>query len=65
MAIFHALCGEFDQAANWPRRAIEDLFPRLVATFGPFLRSSRRWPALARIMNLPELPLRGGSESSE
>ena len=54
MAIFHALCGEFDQAAEWVERAIEDRYPRLVATFRPLLRSSRRWPALARMMNLPE-----------
>jgi hypothetical protein len=54
MAIFHALCGEFDQAAEWVERAIEDRYPRLVATFEPLLRSSHRWPALARMMNLPE-----------
>jgi len=65
MAIFHALCDEFDQAAEWVERAIEDRYPRLVATFGPLLRSSRRWPALARMMNLPEPPLRGRTERSE
>ena len=54
MAIFHALCGEFDQAAEWVERAIEDRYPRLVAIFEPLLRSSRRWPSLARMMNLPE-----------
>jgi serine/threonine-protein kinase len=65
MAIFHALCGEVDQAADWFERAIEDRYPRLVSILGPFLRSSRRWPALARMMNLPESPLRLGSKRSE
>jgi eukaryotic-like serine/threonine-protein kinase len=60
MAIFHALCGEFDQAAEWVERAIEDRYPRLVAILGPLLRSSPRWPALARLMNLPEQPMRAG-----
>ena len=59
MAMFYALCGQVDQAAEWVERAIDDRFPRLVAIFGPLLRSSRRWPAIARMMNLPELPLRG------
>ena len=53
MAMFHALCGELDQAADWVERAIEARYPRLVSIFGPFMRSSPRWPALARIMNLP------------
>ncbi|HEY8171860.1 MAG TPA: winged helix-turn-helix domain-containing protein [Dehalococcoidia bacterium] len=60
MAMFHALCGELEQAAEWVERAIEDGYPRLVAIFRPLLGSSRRWPALARMMNLPEPP-RGGS----
>jgi serine/threonine-protein kinase len=54
MAMFHALCGELDQGAAWVERAIEDRYPRLVSLFGPLLRSSRRWPALVRMMNLPE-----------
>jgi serine/threonine-protein kinase len=64
MAIFHALCGELDQAADWAERAIEARYPRLVAILGPLLRSSPRWPALARMMNLPESPSRG-SERGE
>src|SRR5262249_39573930 len=58
MAMFHALCGEFGQAAEWVEGAIDDRDPRLVAIFGPLLRSSGTWSALARMMNLPELPLR-------
>jgi serine/threonine-protein kinase len=65
MALYHALCGELDQAAPWVERAIEDRYPRLVATFRPLLRSSPRWPALARMMNLPDPPLRGGGERGE
>jgi serine/threonine protein kinase/tetratricopeptide (TPR) repeat protein len=65
MAIFHALCSEFDQAADWAERAIKDRYPRLVPILGPLLRSSSRWPALARMMNLPEPPLRGRSERGE
>ena len=59
MAMFHALCGEFDQAAGWFERAIEERYPRLVAILGPLLRSTPRWPALARMMNLPEPTSRG------
>jgi serine/threonine-protein kinase len=65
MAMFHALCGELDQAADWTERAIEDRYPRLVPILGPFLRSSPRWPALARMMNLPESSSRGGSEGGQ
>ena len=53
MAVFHAMCGEFDRAAEWVERAIEARYPLLVSTLGPLLRSDSRWPALARMMNLP------------
>ena len=62
MAIFHALCGEFDEAAEWTERAIDERYPRLVPILGPLLRSSPVWPALARKMNLPGSSWRGGSE---
>jgi Tfp pilus assembly protein PilF len=61
MAMFHAMCGEFDRAAEWTERAIEARYPLLIATLGPLLRSTPRWPALARLMNLPEQPLHSGS----
>ena len=53
LAVFHALCGEFDRAADWAEHAIEERYPRLVPILGPLLRSSPRWPALAKLMNLP------------
>jgi serine/threonine-protein kinase len=53
LAMFHGICGEFDQAAAWAERAIEERYPRIVGLLGPLLRSTRRWPALARKMNLP------------
>jgi serine/threonine-protein kinase len=62
MAMFHALRGELDQATEWVERAIEDRYPRVVPVFAPFLMSSPKWPALARMMNLPEASLPGGSE---
>ena len=53
LAVFHALCGNLDRAAEWAQRAIEERYPPLVAILGPLLRSSPRWPALATLMNLP------------
>jgi len=53
LAVFHALCGEFDQAAEWTEQAIEERFPPLVAILGPLLRPTPQWPALAKRMNLP------------
>lgn len=58
MAVFHAMCGEFDRAAEWAERAIEARYPLIVAILGPLLGSSSRWPVLARLMNLPQQPLR-------
>jgi hypothetical protein len=53
LALFHALCGEFDQAARWAEKAIEERYPLFVAILGPFLRPSPQWPALAKLINLP------------
>jgi TolB-like protein/Tfp pilus assembly protein PilF len=53
LAVFHAMCGEFDRAAEWAGQAIEERYPLLVRILGPLLRSSPRWPALAKLMNLP------------
>ncbi len=53
LAVFHAMCGEFDQAAEWAERAIEERYPLFVRMLGPLLRSSPRWTALAKLMNLP------------
>jgi serine/threonine-protein kinase len=53
LALFHAVCGKFDRAAEWAERAIDERYPALVALLAPFLRSSPQWPALATLMNLP------------
>jgi len=54
LVIFHALCGDLDRAAKWAELAIEQRDMPFVQNLGPLLRSSPRWPALAKMMNLPE-----------
>jgi hypothetical protein len=51
--MFHALRGEFDQAAEWAERAIEERHPNLVTMLAPLLRPSPQWSASAKLMNLP------------
>jgi len=48
------LCGEIDKAAEWLEKVIEqrNLLAAIVASM--YFRSTARWPALARILNLPE-----------
>jgi len=51
LAVFHFLCGEIDQAADWLEKSLAERDP-----YGPilspwFLRSSERWPAVAKMMN--------------
>jgi hypothetical protein len=53
LTLFHALCGRFDLAAEWATQAIEERYPPLVAILGPLLRGTPKWPALAKLMNLP------------
>jgi serine/threonine-protein kinase len=53
LAVFHALCGDLDQAADWAEHAIHERYPRLVPILAPLLRCSRRWAGLAHQMNLP------------
>jgi hypothetical protein len=53
MAVFHAMRGKFDRAAEWAARAIDLQYPLLVALLRPLLGSTPVWPALARKMNLP------------
>ena len=56
-AVFHRLTGNVDGVADCVERAINE---RQFAVFffltshGQMLRSSARWPALAKMMNLPE-----------
>jgi serine/threonine-protein kinase len=58
LAVFHLLCGDVDQGADWAEKAIEQRDPLMIfflrLTFAKALRSSARWPALARMMNLVE-----------
>jgi len=53
MAVFHAPSGEFDRAAEWAEQAIAERYPEFVKVLGPLLRPTPRWPALAKLMNLP------------
>jgi tetratricopeptide (TPR) repeat protein len=53
LAIFHAMRGDADRAAEWAARGIIQRFLPLVYMLAPLLRSQRQWPALARLMNLP------------
>ena len=56
-AVFHLLTGDIDGVADCVERAINE---RQFAVFfflaahGQVLRSSARWPALARMLNLPD-----------
>ena len=56
--IFHLLCGDIEAAANWAEKAIEQrhllILFYLCAPLAKPLRTSRRWPALASMVNLPE-----------
>jgi serine/threonine-protein kinase len=57
-ALYHALCGDIEAAADWYERAIEERDPfALVFANTPLIgkfRQSPRWPGLAKMMNLPE-----------
>ena len=64
LAIFHAMKGDPEQAAEWAARGIEQRFLPLVYMVAPLLKSHRQWPALARLMNLPTSGLRSGAIAS-
>jgi TolB-like protein/Tfp pilus assembly protein PilF len=55
---YHLLCSEIDEAADWAEKAIEEREARILLSLlmspAKELRSSSRWPALAKMMNLPE-----------
>jgi len=53
LAIFHAMRGDAEQAAEWAARGIAQRFQPFVYMVAPLLRSQRQWPALARLLNLP------------
>jgi TolB-like protein/Tfp pilus assembly protein PilF/predicted Ser/Thr protein kinase len=55
---FHLLIGNVGEAADWLEKAIVERNPGLVyyarSPMAKALRESPRWPALAKLMNLPE-----------
>ena len=57
-AVYHLICGEIDTAADWVEKAIGErdhsmqYYLRFV--IGRRLRSSPRWPKIARMSNIPE-----------
>ena len=53
LAVFHALCGEIDQAAQWAERAIEQRYMPFVHNLSPFFRATSSWPRLSKLMHLP------------
>jgi serine/threonine-protein kinase len=53
LAIFHAMTGNAEQAAEWAARGIAQRFLPLVYMLAPLLRPQPQWPALARLLNLP------------
>ena len=58
LAIFHLLCGDVEKAAEWTEKALDQRHNMvamllLAPPWKPLLRTSARWPKLARIMNLP------------
>jgi TolB-like protein/Tfp pilus assembly protein PilF/predicted Ser/Thr protein kinase len=53
LAIFHAMTGNAEQAAEWVARGIAQRFLPLVYMLAPLLRPQPQWPALARLLNLP------------
>jgi serine/threonine-protein kinase len=52
-AAYHLARLETEQSADWIEKAIEQRDQR-VAVLLPYMRTSPRWPALAKMMNLPE-----------
>jgi hypothetical protein len=56
MIWYHLVCGHIDAAIDWYERAIEQrqpmAVPLAVAGYMKAIRSSPRWPKLAKMMNL-------------
>ena len=56
-AMYHFLLGDLDATADWTAKAIDQRHPAVfffLHVTASALRSSPRWPALAKMMNLPE-----------
>jgi len=54
LCLYYWILGEIDQAADWAVKAMEQRSPPISFLASIFFRSSLRWPALARLMSLPE-----------
>jgi tetratricopeptide (TPR) repeat protein len=57
LAMYHAIRGEFDVAAEYYAKGIEQRDPGAPPgryMLGPAFRSSAHWPRLAKMMNLPQ-----------
>jgi len=57
LAIYHAIRGELDLAAEWYAKGIEQRDPRALPTryiLGPQFHYSAHWPRLAKMMKLPQ-----------
>jgi eukaryotic-like serine/threonine-protein kinase len=56
--LFHLMNGDIDQAADWMEKAIgqrqPSIVPYLQSPVARPLRESQRWPALAKMLHLPE-----------
>ncbi|HEY6344181.1 MAG TPA: tetratricopeptide repeat protein [Bryobacteraceae bacterium] len=57
-AFFHLYKGEVENAVGWLEKTIDQRYPQAIVLprlgVGENLRSSPRWPVLAKRMNLPE-----------
>jgi TolB-like protein len=56
LAAYYVMCGEVDKAADYWNKSIEQRHPFDLTDFyvRSFLKTSRQWPTLAKLMNLPE-----------
>lgn len=56
-ALFHLICGDIDQGADWVEKAIEQRDSSMRFYLGfvicKKLRASHRWPKIAKMVNLP------------
>ena len=57
LATFHLLCSDIDSAVDWVEKTIEQRDPSVLIwlrqPYAQPLRSSRHWPKLTKLMNLP------------
>ena len=52
LAVFHLLSGEIERSVDWTLKAVDQRDPGVMIAAGRALRSSPRWPEVARKMNL-------------